>query len=157
MKKSYEIRSFLILLIFDFQTRNLGARIDLRTIMHALLDPTSSRLILRDSQEARILYFNLRLSFTFILCYYKIKRILTETLHRQIQDGEYEFEHVDPDDFIAIRKLKMKKRKLTLGRVIKEGFQVSFDIDRLHQEISYILCFENPMVTLSKMKCLKCK
>ena len=88
-----------------FQTNSLGALIDLRTLMAGLLDPTTSRMIIKDAQESRILYFRLRIGYVFLQCYLNVNLILSKTLERRIAQGLHDFERVDPEDFVALRKL----------------------------------------------------
>ena len=102
------LRTNEILIVFsskNFQTNSLGALIDLRTLMAGLLDPTTSRLIFKDAQESRILYFRLRIGYVFLQCYMNVNLILSKTLERRIAHGLHDFENVDPDDFVALRKL----------------------------------------------------
>ena len=65
----------------SFQTHSLGAMLDLRTLLSALLDPTTSRTIIKDAQEARTLYFRLRISYVFLQCYVNVNLILSK-VHR---------------------------------------------------------------------------
>ena len=60
------------------------------------------------------------------MCFRNYPILLFEQSIRRIETGEHVSEHVDPDDFIAMRKLAMKRRKMTLGRIIKEGFKGHF-------------------------------
>ena len=73
--------------------------------MYGLLDPTTSRTILKEAQDSRILYFRLKLAYTFLLCYVNVNLILSQTLERRIDQGKHDFERVDPNDFVALRKL----------------------------------------------------
>ena len=73
--------------------------------MAGLLDPTTSRMIIKDAQESRILYFRLRIGYVFLQCYMNVNLILSKTLERRIVHGLHDFERVDPEDFVALRKL----------------------------------------------------
>ena len=73
--------------------------------MAGLLDPTTSRMIIKDAQESRILYFRLRIGYVFLQCYMNVNLILSKTLERRIAHGLHDFERVDPKDFVALRKL----------------------------------------------------
>ena len=73
--------------------------------MAGLLDPTTSRIIIKDAQESRILYFRLRIGYVFLQCYMNVNLILSKTLERRIAHGLHDFEQVDSEDFVALRKL----------------------------------------------------
>lgn len=105
----------------------------MRTLCSALLNPTESRTILERSQEGRKLYFLLRISYILTLSYLNIKLIMADTLQRRIETGKHDFECVDPDDFIALRKLAMKRRKPCLGRIMHEYLKTT--VDRLHRKL----------------------
>ncbi len=101
--------------------------------MQALLNPSISRTIISEAQESRKLYFLLRVCYVFILCYVNIRLIFSRTLERRIHAGQHDFERVDPDDFIALRKLAMKRRKPTLGRIIDDTLRSV--LDRLYRKL----------------------
>lgn len=124
---------FYFINIFILQTSSLGALLDLRTLMHALLNPTESRDIMSKSQEMRRIYFQMRIAYIFTNCYLEIKLILSQVLERRIVSGVHDFEHVDPDDFIALRKLAMKRRKPCLGRIIHEW--ISHTVERRYRRL----------------------
>ena len=112
---------------FTFQTDSMGARIDLRTMMGALLNPTIIRSIMKNSQESRTLYYHLRICQRFLICYRNVHVILGEVLTRRIENGKHEFDRVDPNDYSAVRKLAAKKRKPCFARIIEETLKGSLE------------------------------
>ena len=121
----------------------MGARIDLRTMMGALLSPTITRAIMKDSQESRTLYYHLRICYRFLICFRHIHVLLGDTLTRRIETGKHEFEKVDPNDYAAVRKLAMKKRKPCFGRIIEEALKSS--IERLTKVLIKTKVIEIPI------------
>ena len=121
----------------------MGARIDLRTIMGALLSPTVTRAIMKDSQESRTLFIHLRICQRFLICYRNVHIILGDTLTRRIENGKHEFDRVDPSDFSALRKLAMKKRKPCFGRIIEETLKGA--LERLNKVLIHTKAIELPV------------
>ena len=121
----------------------MGARIDLRTMMGALLSPTITRAIMKDSQEARTLYYHLRICYRFLICFKNVHVLLGDTLTRRIETGKHDFEKVDPNDYAAVRKLQMKKRKPCFGRIIEETLKSS--IDKLSKVLNKTKAVEIPI------------
>ena len=121
----------------------MGTRIDLRTIMGALLSPTVTRAITKDSQESRTLFYHIRICQRFLICYRNVHIILGDTLTKRIETGKHEFEQVDPSDYSAVRKLAMKKRKPCFGRIIEETLKGA--LERLNKILIHTKAIELPV------------
>ena len=61
----------------------MGLRIDLRTILHALLIPTQFRLLLRESQKLRKFYHLIHLHTRTLIAYRTFRILLLEAVHRR--------------------------------------------------------------------------
>ena len=96
-------------------------------MMGASLHPTIIRSIMKESQESRTLYYHIRICQRFLICYRNVHVILGDVLTRRIENGKYEFERVDPNDYSAVRKLAAKKRKPCFARIIEEALKGSLE------------------------------
>ena len=62
----------------------MGLRLDLRTILSALLIPTQFRLLLKESQNIRKFYHLIYLHTRTLITYYTFRVLLLEALHRRV-------------------------------------------------------------------------
>ena len=61
----------------------MGLRIDLRTILHALLIPTQFRFLLKESQKLRKFYHLVHLHTTTLIAYQTFRILLLEAVYRR--------------------------------------------------------------------------
>ena len=104
---------------------------------------------MRSAQEARMLYFKIKICTLILVCFKQVKLILAKALERRIIAGAHDFEVVDPEDFVALRRLAMKRRKPCFGRIIQEHLKGA--IDRWYRKMVkttfvYINVDEEPML-----------
>ena len=66
---------FYIRIFSYFQIKSLGARLDLRTLIHGILNPTEIRSVMSTAQKSRSLYYQLRVCFIYIDAYTSIRMI----------------------------------------------------------------------------------
>lgn len=91
--------------------------------MGALLDPTSQRVIFQESQEARALYYHLRIATILLQAFRQVYLIMASALLRRMETGKHDFSVPDPDDLQAIRLLKHKRQKICLGRIVEDALR----------------------------------
>ena len=76
----------ICLLIFpNFQVRSLGARIDLRTLIHGLLHRPQIRAIMTSAQKSRTLYYHMRLCGIILETYKSIRLTFIDAYLREFQ------------------------------------------------------------------------
>ena len=101
--------------------------------MGALLDPTSQRVIFQQSQEARVLYYHLRIATILLQAYRNVYLILASTLLRRMETGKHDFSRPDPDDLQALRMLNHKRQKVCLGKIIEDALRAA--CERLNKKL----------------------
>ena len=89
----------------------MGLRIDLRTILHALLIPTQFRLLLRESQKLRKFYHLIHLHTRTLIAYRTFRILLLEAVHRrEVKKLQLSLAALPKYDKSSSKKVTSKKR-----------------------------------------------
>ena len=107
----------------EFQTKSLGCRLDLRTILGGTMNPTALREIIEHSQKLRILYYHTRICTMFLQGYRFIRIIMARVFLRTYQYGAGQIKK-RKDSLEYGRK---EKKKTNPAKIIQETYKDSID------------------------------
>ena len=128
---------------FHFQATLLGTRIDLRTVMGAILNPTSIKEIMELSQQLRIMYYHLRITTMFLEGYKSVRSILAKVYIRRWNSGLLkEDKKKMKDDLFNYQSKQTMKKTGKFGRIIQDCFKDS--MERLSKKIQKLKALEIP-------------
>ena len=106
----------------------MGLRIDLRTILSALLIPTQSRLLIRESQKLRKLYHLVHLLTRTLITYRNFVVLLLEAAHRrEIKKLQISLGTLPDDEKAAFQKPGKKDKKAKKddsGKILEDSLKL---------------------------------
>ena len=104
----------------------MGLRIDLRTILSALLIPTQFRALLKESQKLRKFYHLIHLHTRTLIAFRTFRLLLLEAVHRrEVKKLQISLGTLPEDEKASIQKSKdkrKKKKKDNSGKLLEEYF-----------------------------------
>ena len=102
----------------------MGLRLDLRTILSALLIPTQFRLLLKESQNIRKLYHLIYLHTRALIAYRTFRLLLLEAVHRRvIKKLQISLGTLPEDEKAAFQRPSKKDKKAKKddsGKILEE-------------------------------------
>ena len=100
---------------------DMGLRIDLRTILSALLIPTQSRLLMKESQELRKLYHLVHYHTRTLITYYSFRLLLLKALHRrEIKKLQISLGTLPAEEKSRLKKEDKNKINKENGKLLEE-------------------------------------
>ena len=104
----------------------MGLRVDLRTILSALLIPTQFRYLLKESQMLRKFYHLIHLHTRTLIQFYMFRLLLLEAVHRrEVKKLQISLGTLPEDEMEKIKKSKDKRKKGkkdNSGKLLEEYF-----------------------------------
>ena len=104
----------------------MGMRIDLRTILSALLIPTQFRFLIKESQKIRKFYHMIHLHTRTLIAYRTFRLLLLEAVHkREIKKLQLSLGTLPEDEKAAFQKPKNKLKKAkkdNSGKLLEDYF-----------------------------------
>jgi hypothetical protein len=104
----------------------MGLRIDLRTILSALLIPTQFRFVLKESQKLRKFYHLIHLHTRTLKAYRTFRLLLLQSVHRrEVKKLQISLGTLPEDQKVAFQKIKGKRNKGpkdNSGKLLEEYF-----------------------------------
>ena len=126
LKKSGHLSIFRDSYITYARVYEMGLRIDLRTILSALLIPTQFRFLLKESQKIRKFYHLIHLHTRTLIAFRTFRLLLLEAVHRrEIKKLQISLGTLPEDEKAAFQKSKGKPKKAkkdNSGKLLEEYF-----------------------------------